>query len=224
MNGRWLLAALLVAGCRIEPTGTPAAPADTLSDVPPRPDSVARDVARVVTAPSAAGLVLPVVGVRPDDLADTFTDARSDGRVHDAIDIMAPRGTPVVAAAAGTVASVHESERGGHTVYLLLPDRRTVHYYAHLDTVAPGVAAGVAVSQGGDVGTVGSTGNASPEAPHLHFAIWTAPSADAFWDGPAVNPYPLLTNRPAAPPPAAPPPDSTRVLRPPNPPATPRGR
>lgn len=209
MTRRWLVAGLLVAGCRIEPTGSPSATADTLAaSAPRRSDSVAR----VVQAPSEAGLVLPVVGVDPGELIDTFRDARSEGRVHDAIDIMAPRGTPVVAAAAGTVARVFESERGGLTVYIVLADGRTVHYYAHLDAVAPGLSDGIAILQGGDVGTVGSTGNASPEAPHLHFAIWTAARADAFWDGPAVNPYPLLTGRPADPPRVAPP-DSTPARR-----------
>ncbi len=239
MSRRGLLAGLLLlAGCRIEPTGTPAAPSDTLAVASAERQN---SVARVVAAPSAAGLVLPVVGIDPADLADTFGDARSEGRVHDAIDIMAARGTPVVAAAAGAVAAVHESERGGHTVYLLLPDGRTVHYYAHLDAVAPGLVEGLAVRQGGDVGTVGSTGNASPDGPHLHFAIWTIRPGGSVWDGPAVNPFPLLTGRPSAlltVPQAAPlqagpqrgapgvlsdamPSDSSRR---PNPPAPPRGR
>ena len=189
----WLGVLVLVSGCRIEPR----APSDAAGAADARrtasPETTV--VARVVPAPGPSGLVIPVAGIGPGDLVDTFDDARSEGRVHDAIDIPAPRGTPVVAAAAGTVARVFESERGGLTVYVLLPDRRTVHYYAHLDAVAPGIDAGATVRQAGNVGTVGSTGNASPEAPHLHFAVWRAPSAEAFWDGEAANPYPLLSGR-----------------------------
>ena len=146
-----------------------------------------------VVAPS--GLAIPVVGVRAADLVDTFDDARSEGRIHDAIDILAPRGTPVVAAAPGTVARLFTSERGGLTVYVLDADGRTVYYYAHLDAYAAGLDAGQTVQRGAPLGTVGSTGNASPEAPHLHFAVWQAPSADQFWDGTPLNPYPLLTGR-----------------------------
>ncbi|HEX8299197.1 MAG TPA: M23 family metallopeptidase [Rubricoccaceae bacterium] len=195
-RARLLLGVLAVAsGCRIEPqSGSPSAPAQAPErTLPATPETTV--VARVLPAPRSGGLVVPVVGIGPDQLVDTFDDARSEGRVHDAIDIMAPRGTPVVAAAAGTVARVFESERGGLTVYVMLPDGHTVHYYAHLDAVAPGIAAGAAVEQAGAIGTVGSTGNASPEAPHLHFAVWRAPSAEAFWDGDAVNPYPLLVGR-----------------------------
>lgn len=205
-RARTLLAsALLVsAGCRIEPAGRvpgtePAA--DTSAGASAGAPAV--DTIRVVPVdrlPSAgppvlapSGLAIPVSGVQADDLADTFDDARSEGRVHDAIDIPAARGTPVVAAAAGTLARVFESERGGLTVYVL--DGRTVYYYAHLDTTAPGLAAGQAVSRGEALGTVGSTGNASPDAPHLHFAVWIAPDAGRFWDGEALNPYPLLGGR-----------------------------
>ena len=193
----WLGVLVVVSGCRIEtraPASAAGAPADSLARRTPTPEG-ATVVVRVVPAPGPSGLVIPVAGIGPGDLVDTFDDARSEGRVHDAIDIPAPRGTPVVAAAAGTVARVFESERGGLTVYVLLPDRRTVHYYAHLDAVAPGIDAGATVRQAGNVGTVGSTGNASPEAPHLHFAVWRAPSAEAFWDGEAANPYPLLSGR-----------------------------
>lgn len=191
---RALLVVLLGASaCRLEPpepvapdTGGAVAP-DT--EAPPGALPATRDTLVVVqVAPS--GLVLPVVGVRPEDLVDTFTDARSEGRVHDALDILAERGTPVVAAAAGTVAQLFESDHGGLTVYVL--DGQTVYYYAHLDAYTPGLAAGQAVVAGQRLGSVGSTGNASPEAPHLHFAIWRAPSAEAFWDGEPVNPYALL--------------------------------
>lgn len=138
-------------------------------------------------------LVIPVKGVVASQLADTFGQARSAGRVHDAIDIMAPRGTPVIAAASGRIEKLFQSRDGGNTVYLRSPDGRTVHYYAHLDAYAPGVREGASVEQGTKLGTVGSTGNASLEAPHLHFEIIvTQPSAKWWESGRAVNPYPLL--------------------------------
>ena len=196
MNRALLLLLLVAAGCRIEradaPRGAPG-------------DAPALDTARVVTLPdlprpsvpvpveTPTGLVVPVAGVRPDQLVDTFDDARSEGRIHDALDIPAPRGTPVVAAHAGTLARLFTSERGGLTVYVL--DGRTVYYYAHLDAYAPGLAAGDPIATGQRLGAVGSTGNASPEAPHLHFAVWTAADAARFWDGDALNPYTLLTGR-----------------------------
>ncbi len=187
MTRALLAAVIFLSGCRIERRdATREAPqeearrAETQTPASPR------------TAPveTPSGLVVPVIGVRAADLVDTFDDARSEGRVHDALDILAPRGTPVVAAHAGTLARLFTSERGGLTVYVR--DGRAVYYYAHLDAYAPGLAAGQPVARGQWLGAVGSTGNASPEAPHLHFAIWTAPDTSRFWDGEPMNPYPLL--------------------------------
>jgi len=149
-----------------------------------------------VTAPSApAGTyAIPVSGVAAGQLSDTFTDSRGGGsRLHDALDIMAPRGTPVVAAAEGTVEKLFLSDTGGKTVYVRSPDRRTIYYYAHLDGYAPGLVEGQEVARGAALGTVGSTGNADPAGPHLHFAIMRT-TPDAAWYDPAtaINPYPLL--------------------------------
>jgi murein DD-endopeptidase MepM/ murein hydrolase activator NlpD len=149
----------------------------------------------VTTAPSAAGLIIPVSGVRADQLTDTFSDARGGGaRLHEALDIMAPRGTPVIAAAAGTVEKLFHSDNGGNTIYVRSPDRKTIHYYAHLDHYADGLHEGQAVRQGEVIGAVGSTGDASPEAPHLHFEIMqTTPQAKWYEPAVDVDPYPLLT-------------------------------
>lgn len=152
---------------------------------------------RVPAAAAHGGYRIPVAGVRPEQLTDTFTAARGGGsRVHDAIDIMAPRGTPVIAAASGTLEKLFTSKPGGLTIYVRSPDRRTITYYAHLDSYAPGLREGMAVRAGQQLGTVGSTGNADPAAPHLHFAIMqTTPDAN-WWDpATAINPYPLLTRR-----------------------------
>jgi murein DD-endopeptidase MepM/ murein hydrolase activator NlpD len=147
-------------------------------------------------APAVSGkLLIPVTGVAPGALVDTFAQARAGGaRIHDAIDIMAPRGAPVVAAAPGTVEKLFLSRDGGNTIYVRSPDRTTMYYYAHLDSYAPGLAEDQQVRAGQPLGTVGSTGNANPAAPHLHFAIIRMP-ADAKWwgNGMAVNPFPLLT-------------------------------
>ena len=141
-----------------------------------------------------ATLRIPVQGVAARDLSDTFTDERGGGtRLHEAIDIMADRGTSVVAAAPGTIESLFRSEAGGNTVYVRSDDRLTIYYYAHLDEYAPGLNEGQRVRLGQRLGTVGSSGNADPAAPHLHFEIMRT-TADADWWEPAtsVNPYPLL--------------------------------
>ena len=166
-----------------------------------KPAPVAADASRLASAttPQPAprgpcGLVIPVQGVRQDQLADTFSDARSENRRHDAIDIMAPRGTPVIAAAAGRVEKLFLSDAGGTTAYVRSPDGRIVYYYAHLDSYAPGLGEGQQLRPGAPIGTVGSTGNANPDGPHLHFAIMaTAPDTPWWDDAGALNPYPLLT-------------------------------
>ena len=141
----------------------------------------------------AMGLAIPVADIAPGDLLDTFTAARGQGRVHNAIDIMAPRGRPVLAAAAGHVVRLFESERGGLTIYQIGEDGETVYYYAHLDAYQPGLEAGDAVVRGDTIGTVGDSGNAAPGNTHLHFAMWTVTDSTQFWDGEPINPYPLLS-------------------------------
>lgn len=154
------------------------------------------NLARANAAEGAVPLeVVPVVGISPDQLVDTFEQARAGGvRRHDAIDIQAPLGTPVVAAMPGTVEKLWISQDGGNTVYVRSADRRVITYYAHLDRYAPGLAEGQALQTGAPIGTVGATGNASPDAPHLHFAVWQT-QPDRRWSEPAaaINPYPLLT-------------------------------
>lgn len=156
-----------------------------------------------VTAPtgSARGipaLTMPVQGISPSEITDTFMDDRGDGtRKHEAVDIMAAEGRAVVAAAPGTIAKLHMSGPGGNSIYVRSPDRRTIYYYAHLANYAPTLKEGQQVRAGDRLGTVGSTGNADPSAPHLHFAILQT-TADSQWWEPAnaVNPYPLLSRLP----------------------------
>ncbi|MBH1594142.1 M23 family metallopeptidase [Stenotrophomonas maltophilia] len=141
-------------------------------------------------APS--GLLLPVQGVLPSQLRDTFTDARSEGRVHDAIDIMADAGTPVLAVADGTVEKLFDSKRGGLTIYQFEPSGHWCYYYAHLQRYADGLAEKQVIKRGEVIGYVGSTGNASAEAPHLHFEVHVLGPEKQWWKGESINPYPLL--------------------------------
>jgi peptidoglycan LD-endopeptidase LytH len=148
-------------------------------------------------APQSAGgggsLIIPVAGVQPGQLTDSWGDARGDGtRQHHAIDIMAARGTPVLAAAAGTVEKIFESKDGGHTVYIRRADPTWQDYYAHLDSYAPDLREGIQVKQGQAIGAVGSSGDADVNAPHLHYEIHRMAPGDGWWKGTEINPYPIL--------------------------------
>jgi len=145
----------------------------------------------------ALRLAIPVTGVRADQLVDTFAQARAAGlRSHDAIDIPAALGTPVVAAANGRAEKIFVSRDGGNTVYLRSDDGQLVYYYAHLDRYAPGLAEGNMLRQGDVIGEVGYSGNANPAVPHLHFAVFEVPPGGTWYrHGAAINPYPLLARR-----------------------------
>jgi murein DD-endopeptidase MepM/ murein hydrolase activator NlpD len=147
-----------------------------------------------------AGLAIPVVGVKARDLVDTFTQARAGGaRVHDAIDIMAPVGRPVISVAPGTVEKLYFSEGGGGTsAYVRSEDGRWSFYYAHLSAYAPGLREGQHVRRGTPIGYVGFSGNANPAGPHLHMAINRMQPGEKWWQGTPVNPYPLLAGKPAS--------------------------
>jgi len=137
-------------------------------------------------------LQIPVQGITAAQLRDTYNAARSGGRVHDAIDIHAPRGTPVLAANDGVVIKLHSGARGGLSLYQLDTDGRTRYYYAHLDAYAQGVHQGVPVRKGQVIGYVGDTGNAQPGDCHLHFSIAILSNASRWWGGTNVNPYDVL--------------------------------
>jgi len=137
-------------------------------------------------------LIIPVAGVRPEQLHDTFSESRAEGRIHDAIDIAAPLGTPVLAAADGTIVKLFQSERGGTTIYQLSVDYKFVYYYAHLDRYADGLTEGHFAKQGETIAYVGDSGNAGAGNYHLHFSIAVISDPKHFWDGVNINPYPLL--------------------------------
>lgn len=137
-------------------------------------------------------LSMPLATVDPTQLTDQFGDARGEGRGHEAIDIAAPLGTPVLAVDAGTVVKLFTSVRGGLTVYQFDTRGELAYYYAHLDAYAEGLAEGQVLVRGDLIGYVGSTGNANPAAPHLHFAVFQLGPEKLWWKGTAINPYPLL--------------------------------
>lgn len=140
-------------------------------------------------------LIIPVAGVRPEQLLDTFDDARSEGRVHDAIDIMAAAETPVLAAADGKIVKLFQSEKGGITIYQQNANQDLIFYYAHLSRYADGLAEGDLVRQGQVIAYVGDTGNAGAGNYHLHFSIAAVSDPKRYWEGTNINPYPLLQNR-----------------------------
>jgi murein DD-endopeptidase MepM/ murein hydrolase activator NlpD len=152
---------------------------------------------QVQVAPS--GLAIPVVGVKADQLQDTYDDARGSGRRHDAIDIMAAEGTPVIAAADGTIEKLFFSRGGGGiTLYERSPDGKWMYYYAHLSAYAPGLAEGQQVKRGQVIARVGHTGDANAAGPHLHFAINSMAPGERWWNGTPINPYPLLAGKQAS--------------------------
>ena len=205
--------ACTLAGCdRAERTPAPSGPPPVVP-VPapaPPPPPVALPAPQETPPPRPPGgadrplalapgsLLMPVRGLDPATLQDNYHQRRGDAP-HEALDIMAPRGTPVVAVADGRVAKLFTSQPGGLTVYQFDARERLVYYYAHLDRYAPGLKEGQRLRRGDPVGTVGSSGNAPPDAPHLHFAVHVLGAERAWWKGTPVNPFPLIAGSPGAP-------------------------
>jgi len=162
---------------------------------PPPPGSLRERVVQAIPGlrPVPGRLVLPVAGAH---FRDDWNEARGDGtRGHHGTDLIAPGGTPVVAAAAGTVEKLFQSRLGGTTAYVRTADGRWVHYYAHLAGYAPGLDEGKRVRAGQMIGFVGDTGDAGAGNYHLHFGITRMRAGERWWQGEDVNPYPLLAGR-----------------------------
>lgn len=175
-----LLTATACARSRVAP-----APAPVPANAATRPGAPIEEVLASKT------LIIPVRGVSASAIRDTYTAARG-GRTHDALDILAPRGTPVIAADHGRILRLSRSEAGGITLYQLDREERLVYYYAHLDGYQDGVREGLSVRQGDVIGYVGATGNAPPETPHLHFQVMVYRRDGKYWAGEPVNPHPYL--------------------------------
>ncbi len=185
----------------VETQASPEPASPQMENTPPAsastPDIVTSSTPDVVASPvapstSSATLLIPVAGVRPEALRDTFREARSEGRVHDAIDIPAARGTPVLAVADGRIVKFFYSEKGGITIYQLSTDERLVYYYAHLERYADGLTEGHFAHRGEVLAYVGDTGNAGPGNYHLHFSVATITDPKRYWTGTNINPYPML--------------------------------
>lgn len=142
----------------------------------------------------ARGLAIPLAAVSPAQLTDTYTQARAGGTTHEALDIMAPRGTPVLAVDDGRVVKLFLSKPGGITLYQFDPGDEYVYYYAHLDRYSDGIKEGDSISRGQIIGYVGSTGNALPDAPHLHFAVSRLGPERQWWRGTPINPFLIWRN------------------------------
>jgi len=137
-------------------------------------------------------LMIPVDGMKLASIKDNFDQPRGNERHHEALDIMAPKGTKVVAAADGKIVKLFTSKPGGLTVYQFDPTEKYAYYYAHLDRYADGLKEGAEFKRGDLIGYVGTTGNADPNAPHLHFAVFELTPEKQWWKGTPVDPYPLL--------------------------------
>jgi murein DD-endopeptidase MepM/ murein hydrolase activator NlpD len=172
------------------PSGGPV-PANAVSGAGGAP---APATASDVEALRARALLLPVAGFDRRGLRDEFADART-GHPHEALDLLAPRGTPVLAADDGFVAKLFTSARGGLTVYQFDPTQTYCYYYAHLDAYAPGLHEGATLGKGSLLGFVGTTGNSPPGTPHLHFAIFRLGPEKRWWQGTALDPFPVWAGR-----------------------------
>ena len=164
-----------------------AAPRDTVPA--PAPAAITEDVIATLENRS---LVVPVQGVQRSNIVSNYDDDRGSDRKHEALDILSPRGTPVVAIEGGRIVKLFTSARGGLTIYQFDPSEQFCYYYAHLDGYASGLAEGQVVTQGQTVGFVGTTGNAPKNTPHLHFAIFKLGEDKKWWDGTPLDPARVL--------------------------------
>ncbi len=180
----------------IEPEAIPApeqlAPNDPPVGSPPVNPAPCSTNPAVERALSDKRLLIPVLGIVRSQLRDSYRQRRSGGRTHHAIDIMAPRNTPILAIDDGTIVKLTRNRLGGITLYQLDPTGMYAYYYAHLERYAPGLAVGRQVRRGQVIGYVGTSGNAPKHAPHLHFAIYRLPEERSGWLGQPVNPFDIL--------------------------------
>lgn len=167
------------------------APVGALNPPPITPEAMA--------ALAARHIMVPIAGIPAAKLPDTFNESRGGGaRKHEALDIMAPRNTPIHSVDDGSVIKLFTSKAGGLTVYATDPTGHFIYYYAHLDHYAPGLHERQPLHRGDVIGYVGSTGDASPDAPHLHFAIALSNDVKEWWKGTPVDPTPVLQASAAA--------------------------
>ena len=166
-----------------------APPPPDLKTAAPAPPAMSADTTADLRG---RALTLPVQNIKREDLRDTFNELRGSSRRHEAIDILAPRNTPVFAVEDGEIARLFLSDAGGITIYQFDPDEIYVYYYAHLERYAEGLKEGDKVKRGQVIGYVGTTGNAPRDTPHLHFAIFKMTNQKRWWEGTPIDPYSVL--------------------------------
>jgi murein DD-endopeptidase MepM/ murein hydrolase activator NlpD len=199
-NSPLFLLTLVLGACSRHLAIAPVpAPAPTAASTAPRVMQAGSALGRSAVSGTEAvsyivarGMAIPVAGKSLGQLHDTFDEGRSSGRIHRALDILAPRGTAVLAADSGRVLRISVNALGGNTIYATDPRGRVVYYYAHLDAYQPGLTQGALVTRGDTLGFVGTTGNAPKDTPHLHFQVMRMPADGKYWDGDPINPYPLI--------------------------------
>jgi murein DD-endopeptidase MepM/ murein hydrolase activator NlpD len=183
-----------------ESTPEPVVPPDVIAPIatattpPPVIETTTETVPSISDPDAPRPMIVPVASVARSAMRDMFNEVRGNRR-HEAIDILAPRGTPVIAADDGVVKKLFTSKPGGLTVYEFDPDQRFCYYYAHLDRYADGLHEGQTLRRGEILGYVGTTGNAPKDTPHLHFALIRLNADRHWWQGTYVNPYPLLAGK-----------------------------
>jgi len=163
--------------------------------VAPPPAAVTTTPAETTTAIDALRnrqLTLPVQGIKREELRDTFNETRGSSRRHEALDVLAPRNTPVLAVEDGKIARLFLSDAGGITIYQFDPTETYCYYYAHLERYAEGLKEGAPIKRGQVIGYVGTTGNAPRNTPHLHFAIFQLTDEKRWWQGTPIDPYSVL--------------------------------
>jgi len=203
MRSRLVVLGLLVTACSRPVLYYPA------PEVPPpvaeaRPTLAGSPRVPAVTLPADAGsmtdaeylfarhLMVPVAGADMSKVEDTFLDGRDGERVHHAIDILAPRGTPILSADDGKILRMSTNTLGGITMYTVDPENRLVYYYAHMDHYNDAMSPGRAIVRGDTLGYVGTTGNAPKDTPHLHFQIMRWPADGKYWNGEPIDPFEFL--------------------------------
>ncbi len=208
--GAWHLGGALAANTLEKKPGSvehrtftaPTAPEPALaldSVIPPEPPPAQEPPAGGVQELRARALLIPVEGIEGSQLQNDFQDPRSGNRTHQALDILAPRGQPVLAVEDGVILRLSNGARSGLAIHQWGPKKRYIYFYAHLEAFAEGLQKGNTVRRGQVLGYVGTTGNAPPDTPHLHFAIRRVLEPRTWWRGEMINPYPVLREQPETP-------------------------
>jgi len=197
MNTRRLVSVIGIVASTATACARPVLYYPTPETAPTSPASAVAEPSLVVASASdeylrTRQIALPVAGADMSKVDDSFSEPRDGGRVHRAIDILAPRGTPILSADDGKVLRMTTSSLGGISMYTVDPEGRLVYYYAHMDRYNDAMSPGRAIAKGDTLGYVGTTGNAPKDTPHLHFQVMRWPADGKYWNGDPIDPYEAL--------------------------------